>query len=58
MTYKELRRYLDCLNEDELSRDVSVKLDDELYPLITSAYFVDKGESKLFDNGQLLLRIN
>ena len=58
MTYKELRRYLDCLNEDELSRDVRVKLDDELYTLITSAYFVDKGESKLFDNGQLLLRIN
>ncbi len=58
MTYKELRRYLDCLNEDELSRDVRVKLDDELYPLITSAHFVDNGESKLFDNGQLLLRIN
>ena len=58
MTYKELRRYLDCLNEDELSRDVRVKLDNELYPVITSAHFVDKGESKLFDNGQLLLRID
>ncbi len=58
MTYKQLKIYLDSLDADELSRDVRVKLDDELYPLVSYAHFVDRDESKLFDDGQLLLKVN
>lgn len=50
--------YLDSLDADELSRDVRVKLNDELYPLVSYAHFVDRDESKLFDDGQLLLKVS
>ena len=57
MTYKELKRYLDSLDADELSRDVTIEFNKEYYPVWYPS-FVGGEECDLFDEGQLILRID
>ena len=57
MTYKQLKIYLDSLDDNELSKDVRIKLGDGLYPLISYACFAERDESELFDESQLFLKV-
>ena len=58
MNYKQLKMWLDTLDDDELSRDVTIEFNKEYYPVVKYPSFVDSEESDLFDAGQLILRIN
>ena len=57
MTYKQLKMYLDSLDADELSRDVTIEFNKEYYPVVSYPSFVDGEECDLFDAGQLILRL-
>lgn len=58
MTYKQLKIYLDSLDVDELSRDVTIEFNKEYYPVVRYPSFVDGEECDLFDKGQLILRLD
>lgn len=58
VTYKQLKMYLDSLDADELSRDVTIEVNKEYYPVVKYPSFVDGEECDLFDEGQLVLRID
>lgn len=54
MTYRRLKSYLEHLSEDELSRDIVIKINDEHY--VVSA-LVNTLNSDVFDDGQLILEV-
>jgi len=58
MNYKQLKTWLESLDADELSRDVTIEFNKEYYSVIKYPSFVDSEESDLFDKGQLILRID
>ena len=58
MTYKQLKIWLDSLDADELSRDVAIEFNKEYYSVVKYPSFVDGEECDLFDEGQLVLRID
>jgi len=58
MNYKQLKMWLDTLDADELSRNVTIEFNKEYYPVVKYPSFVDSEESDLFDKGQLILRID
>jgi hypothetical protein len=58
MTYKQLKMYLDSLDADELSRDVTIEFNKEYYSVYEYPSFVDVEECDVFDEGQLILRID
>tara|TARA_R100001510_G_C7625484_1_gene185446 strand:+ start:964 stop:1164 length:201 start_codon:yes stop_codon:yes gene_type:complete len=58
MTYKQLKTWLESLDADELSRDVTIQFNKEYYSVAKYPSFADSEEYDLFDDGQLILRIN
>jgi len=58
VTYKQLKMYLDSLNADELSRDVSIEFNREFYPVVRYPYFVNAEQCDVFDEGQLILKVD
>jgi len=58
VTYKQLKIWLDSLDADELSRDVAIEFNKEYYSVVKYPSFVDGEECDLFDEGQLVLRID
>lgn len=54
MTYRRLKSYLEHLSEDELSRDIVIKINDEHY--VVSA-LVNTLNCDIFDDGQLILEV-
>ena len=58
MNYKQLKIWLNTLDADELSKDVTIEFNKKYYPVVKYPSFVDSEESDLFDAGQLILRIN
>tara|TARA_E500000318_G_scaffold93838_1_gene93048 strand:+ start:66 stop:230 length:165 start_codon:yes stop_codon:yes gene_type:complete len=50
--------YLDSLNADELSRDVSIEFNREFYPVVRYPYFVNAEQCDVFDEGQLILKVD
>lgn len=54
MTYRRLKSYLEHLSDDELSRDIVIKINDEYY--VVSA-LVNTLNSDVFDDAQLILEV-
>jgi len=58
VTYKQLKIWLDSLDADELSRDVAIEFNREFYPVVKYPYFVDAEQCDVFDEGQLILKVD